>query len=119
MTPKKQTGFSRIIKASGYSLAGLKAAWQHEAAFRQEVWLLAVLAPVGLFLGHNGIERAVLIASVMMVIVTELLNSGLEAVVDRIGLAYHPLAERAKDLGSAAVFVSMAMVIIVWAVILI
>ena len=119
MTPKKPTGLSRIIKATGYSLAGIKAAWKHEAAFRQELSALTVLLPLALFLGQNGVERAILILPLMIVIITELLNSGMEAVVDRIGLEYHPLAERAKDLGSAAVFVSIAMVIIIWALILI
>lgn len=119
MSEKKPTGISRIIKATGYSLAGLKAAWENEAAFRQEVFALIVLLPLGLFLGQNGVEKALLISSVMVVLLTELLNSALEAVVDRAGLEYHPLAKRAKDLGSAAVFVSIAIVIIVWALIII
>ncbi|MBI9088417.1 MAG: diacylglycerol kinase [Desulfobacterium sp.] len=112
-------GLSRIIKAGGYSWAGLKAAWKHEAAFRQEMVALAFLAPLGLIWGENGMERALLLCSLMIVIVTELLNSALEAVVDRIGLEYHPLAKRAKDLGSAAVLISIAMVIILWALVLI
>jgi len=119
MTPQKPTGLRRIIKATGYSLAGFKAAWKHESAFRQELFLLAVLAPIGFFLGQTGMERAVLISSPMIVVVTELLNSALEAVVDRIGLDYHPLAKQAKDLGSAAVFVSITIVIIIWMLILI
>ncbi|MBU3952603.1 MAG: diacylglycerol kinase, partial [Proteobacteria bacterium] len=85
----------------------------------QELTGLAVVIPLGLFLGQNGIERAVLISSPMIVIVTELLNSALEAVVDRTGLEHHPLAKRAKDMGSAAVFVSIAIVIIVWVLVLI
>jgi diacylglycerol kinase (ATP) len=119
MTGKKPTGIDRIIKAAGYSMAGLKAAWKHEAAFRQELCALAVLLPLGFFLGHNGLERAMLISSGMMVLVTELLNSAIEAVVDRTGLEHHPLAKRAKDLGSAAVFISITIVIIIWVLILI
>lgn len=119
MSPVKPTGMTRIIKATGYSLAGIKAAWKHEAAFRQESLGVAIFLPLGLFLGQNGIERAMLAASLLMVMVTELLNSAVEAVVDRVGPEYHPLSERAKDLGSAAVFVSIALAVIVWALILI
>lgn len=119
MSPVKPIGMTRIIKAAGYSLAGIKAAWKHEAAFRQETLTVAVFLPLGLFLGQNGIERAMLAASLLMVMVTELLNSAVEAVVDRVGPEYHPLSERAKDLGSAAVFVSIALAVIVWALILI
>ncbi len=118
MTPSKPTGLDRIIKAGGYSLAGLKAAFVHEAAFRQEILALAIGLPAALFFGKTGMERAVLIASLLVVLVTELLNSALEATVDRIGLEHHPLAKRAKDLGSAAVFVSILLVIIVWALVL-
>ncbi|MBU0969598.1 MAG: diacylglycerol kinase [Proteobacteria bacterium] len=119
MSPQKPTGLLRIIKAAGYSFAGFKAAWSHEAAFRQELMGLAVVIPLGLFLGQNGIERAVLISSPMIVILTELINSAIEAVVDRIGPERHLLAKRAKDLGSAAVFVSIVIVIIVWVLVLI
>lgn len=119
MSKQKPTGLTRIIKAAGYSRAGLQAAWKHEAAFRQELALLAVLFPLGLFLGKNGMERAILISSVMIVIVTELLNSAIEAAIDRIGPEYHPMAGQAKDMGSAAVFVSIVTVIIVWILILI
>lgn len=118
MTEKKPTGLTRIIKATEYSWEGLKAAWTHEAAFRQEALALIVLAPLGLFLGENGLERALLIASVMGVVVTELINSAVEAVVDRIGPELHPLSKRAKDLGSAAVFVSIAIAVITWGLIL-
>ncbi|MFH2059471.1 MAG: diacylglycerol kinase [Pseudomonadota bacterium] len=119
MTSQKPVGLSRIMKAVQYSLAGMKAAWKHEAAFRQEAVALAVLMPLGLFIGQTNIERAVLILSLMIVILTELLNSAIEAVVDRTGLDYHPMAARAKDMGSAAVFVSIVSVIIVWTLILI
>jgi len=111
------TGLRRIVKAAGYSLAGLKAAWQHEAAFRQEAMLMVLLVPIGLWLGRSGMERALLIGSGMVVVITELLNSAVEAVVDRTGLDHHPLSGRAKDLGSAAVFVSLANVVLVWGLI--
>ena len=119
MTGKKPTGITRIIKATRYSAEGIKAAWKHEAAFRQELFALSFLLPIGLLLGQTGLERAVLIVSLMIVIVAELLNSALEAAVDRIGQDVHPLSKQAKDLGSAAVFVSLVMVIITWALILI
>jgi len=111
------TGLRRIVKATGYSLAGLKAAWQHEAAFRQEAMLMVLLVPAGVWLGRSGTERALLIGSAMVVVITELLNSAVEAVVDRTGLDRHPLSGRAKDLGSAAVFVSLANVVLVWGLI--
>ncbi len=114
MIKKKATGLVRLVNATKYSMDGLKSAWQHEAAFRQELFGLAIAVPLGLWLGQTGMEKAVLISSVMVVIVTELLNSALEAVVDRGGLDYHPLAKRAKDLGSAAVFVSILMVLTIW-----
>jgi len=119
MTPEKTTGVVRIIKATEYSMAGIKAAWKHEAAFRQELALLAILMPLGFFLGQNNIEQALLISSPLIVILTELINSALETVVDRIGLEYNPLAKRIKDMGSAAVLVSIAIVIIIWVLILI
>lgn len=111
-------GLARIIKAGGYSLAGLKAAFVHEAAFRQEIFAMVIGLPAALFFGKTGMERAVLIASLLIVLITELLNSALEATVDRIGLERHPLAKQAKDLGSAAVFVSILLVIIVWTLVL-
>ena len=111
-------GLQRIVKATGYSFSGLKTAWRGEAAFRQEVALVAILFPLGLWLGNNGIERALLTGSCMVVLITELLNSAVEAVVDRIGPEHHPLAGAAKDLGSAAVFVSLIMVVMVWGFIL-
>jgi len=119
MTKQKPTGLSRIIKAAGYSWAGLKTAWNQEAAFRQELAILAVFFPLGLFLGKTGMQRAALISSIMIVIVTELLNSAIEAAMDRVGPEYHPKAGQAKDLGSAAVFISLLIVAIVWILILI
>lgn len=119
MAEQKPTGLTRIIKAYGYSRAGIKSAWKHEAAFRQECFALAVLCPPAFFLGRNSMERAVLISSLLIVVVTELLNSAIEAVVDRIGPGYHPLSGRAKDMGSAAVLVSIVLAAMVWALILI
>ncbi|HIP53107.1 MAG TPA: diacylglycerol kinase [Chromatiales bacterium] len=111
-------GIERIVKAAGYSWLGLKAAWRHEAAFRQESILVAVLAPVALYLGENGVERALLLGSLLMVMVVELLNSAVEAVVDRFGGEQHELSGRAKDMGSAAVFVSLVCVAVVWGAVL-
>jgi len=118
MTDKKATDLDRLINATVYSLKGLKSAWRHEAAFRQELCALAIVIPLGLWLGENNVEKALLISSVMVVMVTELLNSALEAVVDRIGTDYHPLARRAKDMGSAAVFISIVIAMVVWSLII-
>jgi diacylglycerol kinase (ATP) len=111
------TGIRRIFNATFYSLAGLRAAWQHEAAFRQEVMLAVVLIPTGIWLGRNAVERSLLIGSCLLVLIVELLNSGLEAIVDRVGLEPHRLSGQAKDLGSAAVFVSLALVLVIWGLI--
>ncbi len=112
------TGFKRLRDATRYSLLGLSAAFRHEAAFRQEVAAAAVLLPLGLWLGENGLERALLCLSVLWVLVVEVLNSAVEAVVDRISDEIHPLAGRAKDLGSAAVFLSLTATVLVWLLIL-
>jgi diacylglycerol kinase (ATP) len=114
----KATGWRRVVKATGYSFCGLKTAWRTEAAFRQEVILAAILLPLAMVLGNNGLERAVLIAVCLVVLITELLNSAIEAVVDRIGPEHHPLAGAAKDIGSAAVFVALMMVATVWGLVL-
>ena len=113
------TGLKRIINAGGYSWAGLRAAYQNEAAFRQEVALCALLIPLGLWLGDDGIARALLVGSLLLVLIVELLNSAIEAVVDRIGAEQHELSGRAKDIGSAAVFVALLNVVVVWALVLI
>lgn len=118
MESEKPVGLERLIKAGGYSLAGLKAAWRQEAAFRQECALALVLVPAGLWLGGSAVERAVLVGSLFVVLIAELLNSGIEAVVDRVGLERHPLAGRAKDLGSAAVLVALINVVLTWGLIL-
>jgi diacylglycerol kinase (ATP) len=107
----------RIVNATSYSLAGLAAAWRSEAAFRQELLLAVVLVPAGLWLGRTAVERALLVGSCLVVLAVELLNSGLEAAVDRIGEEQHPLSGRAKDLGSAAVFVSLMLVLVIWSLI--
>lgn len=115
---RKKTGIPRLINASRYSLAGLKAAFKSEAAFRQEAVAAVILVPLGIFWGASGTERAMLVFSVLLVLVVELLNSGLEAVVDRVGTDFHPLSKKAKDMGSAAVFISITMAVLVWLLIL-
>jgi diacylglycerol kinase (ATP) len=109
----------RIWRAFGYSLAGLRAAWRHEAAFRQEALLLVLLAPLGLWLGDDGVERALLVGSLVLVMVVELLNSAIEAAVDRHGSEHHELAGRAKDTGSAAVLVAIVLACLTWLLVLV
>jgi diacylglycerol kinase (ATP) len=111
-------GLARIVKASVYSWRGLSAAWRHEAAFREELCLSIVLIPLGLYLGDNGVEKALLVASVMLLPLVEILNSAIEAVVDRGGLQHDELAGRAKDMGSAAVALSIALLLVVWILVL-
>ena len=111
------TGIRRIVNATFYSLAGLRAAWQHEAAFRQELMLAVVLIPAGIWLGRTAVERSLLIGSCLLVLIVELLNSGIEAIVDRVGTEPHRLSGQAKDLGSAAVFMSLTLVLVVWGLI--
>jgi diacylglycerol kinase (ATP) len=114
----KPTGITRLLKATGYSWAGLCAAWRHEAAFRQELLLVVLLGPVGLWLGDGGMERALLLGSLLLVVIVELLNSAVEAVVDRTGTEHHELSGRAKDLGSAAVLVSLLLAALIWGLVL-
>lgn len=111
---KGKTGFKRLFNAFGYSLEGFKAAYKHEDAFRQEVLLAVILIPLALWLPMIAINKALMIASVLLVIIVELLNSAIEATVDRISLENHDLAKRAKDIGSAAVLVSLINVLVVW-----
>ena len=111
---KGKTGLRRIWNALFYSFDGLKAAYRHEDAFRQEVWLALVLIPVALFLPVSGIGKALMMASVLMVLIVELLNSAVEATVDQVSLKHHRLAKRAKDIGSAAVLFSLINVAVVW-----
>lgn len=108
------TGFTRIINAAGYSWLGFKAAYKNEAAFRQELWLSIALLPVALYFADNHAERAILIASLVFILLIEILNSAIEAVVDRFGDEIHPLAGRAKDMGSAAVFLAFVVAGLVW-----
>ncbi|OGT19304.1 MAG: diacylglycerol kinase [Gammaproteobacteria bacterium RBG_16_57_12] len=115
---QKPRGLTRLIKAAGYSLAGLKAAWRHEEAFRIEVILFVILAPLALWLGETGLQRALLIGSLMLVLIAELVNSAIETVVDRFGGEQHELSGRAKDIGSAAVFIALGNVVIIWALII-
>lgn len=115
---KSGSGLARIGRAFFYSLDGLKAALRHEHAFRQELALAAVLVPVVFLLPAGGVGRALMIGSVLLVLIVELLNSAVEAVVDRVSTADHPLAKRAKDMGSAAVFLCMLNVPVCWALVL-
>ena len=114
----KPTGLVRLINAFGNTWKGYVGAFREEAAFRQELALCAVLFPLGLWLGENGVERALLVGPIFIILIVELLNSGIEATVDRIGLERHQLSGLAKDLGSAAVFTSFAMLAVVWVLVL-
>ncbi|KGT87615.1 diacylglycerol kinase [Erwinia typographi] len=113
------TGLTRIVKAAGYSWKGIRAAWQNEAAFRQEAVAAVVAAIVACWLDVDAVTRVLLIGSVVLVIIVEILNSALEAVVDRIGSELHPLSGRAKDMGSAAVLLTILLAVLVWAMLLI
>lgn len=110
--------FRRIVRAGNYSIAGLRAALRKEAAFRQEVVLFVFLAPLAIWLGRNGIERALLLGSLVLVLIVELLNSAVETTVNRISKKHHELSGRAKDIGSAAVYLSILLAIIIWALVL-
>jgi diacylglycerol kinase (ATP) len=108
------TGFKRVVDATGYTIKGLRAAWRLESAFRQETALAVVFAPTAFWLGRSLPETAMLLATLGFVLTTELLNSAIEAIVDRASPELHELAGRAKDMGSAAVFISLGTVVIVW-----
>ena len=114
----KPTGFLRVFRAFGISMKGLAGAFRNEAAFRQELALAVVVIPLGLWLGRNGIERALLVAPMFLVLVVELLNSAIEATVDRIGAERHALSGLAKDIGSAAVLTSLLLLAVVWLLVL-
>jgi diacylglycerol kinase (ATP) len=114
----KPTGFTRLFRALGVSTQGFIGAYREEAAFRQELALAVVVIPLGLWLGRNGIERALLIAPMFLVLIVELVNSAIEATVDRIGLERHKLSGLAKDVGSAAVFTSLTLLAVVWVLVL-
>ncbi len=111
-------GIDRIIHAAGYSYQGIRACWHHEAAFRQEVWLCLPMLPLSFMVTDNLAETALLITTLFLVLIMELANSAIEAVVDRIGHEYHDLSGRAKDIGSAAVFLSLLLVVTVWGLII-
>ena len=115
---KGKTGIRRLMNAFGYSLEGFKAAFRHEDAFRQEVFLAVILIPLALYLESEALHRILMIGSVFLVLIVELLNSAVEAVVDRVSIERHALAKRAKDIGSAAVFVALTNVVVTWGLIL-
>ena len=114
----KPRGLVRVMRALGASVHGLVGAFREEAAFRQELALAVLVIPLGLWLGHNGVERALLIAPMLLILIVELLNSAIEATVDRIGFEQHKLAGLAKDIGSAAVFMSFVLLAAVWLLVL-
>lgn len=115
---KGKTGLKRIINATGYSLAGFKAAFQHEAAFRQIVLLNLILIPTTFFLNITKAEQAIMVAVCLLAIIVELFNSAIEAVVDRVSLEKHALSKNAKDMGSAAQFIALSIILITWSIIL-
>ncbi len=117
MAKPDNTGIRRILRATKFSAQGLAQAWQHEAAFRQELVLVLILVPVAAWLGQTALERAVLIGCCLIVLIVELINSAIEAAIDRHGDEHHELSGRAKDMGSAAVFVSLFLVAVVWGLI--
>jgi diacylglycerol kinase (ATP) len=114
----KPQGLVRLFRAFGNSYKGFAGAFREEAAFRQELALAVVVVPLGLWLGRSGIEKALLVAPMLLVLIVELLNSAIEAAIDRIGPEHHQLSGLAKDIGSAAVFLSMLLLVTVWALVL-
>ena len=115
---KGKTGLKRLTNAFGYSIEGFKSAFKNEDAFRQEFILAIILIPTGILIGENGFQKALLVSSILAVLIVELLNSGIEATVDRISLEKNSLAKRAKDIGSAAVFLTIVNAILTWLIIL-
>ena len=118
MANQNAKGLKRLINACIFSVAGFKATWKHEEAFRQEVILFVISTPVAIWFGQTNIEKLLLIGSVVLVMLVELLNTAVESVVDRVGLEHHELSGRAKDIGSAAVMMSLAWAAVTWALIL-
>jgi diacylglycerol kinase (ATP) len=116
--PKNNRGIRRLINAARWSIKGFRSTFRNEEAFRQELLLLPILAPLGYWLGQTGVERALLIGSLFIVLIVELLNSAVESVVDRIGPEQHKLSGRAKDQGSAAVFLALLLVALTWVLVL-
>lgn len=119
MANQNASGWHRIVGAFGFSMQGFKACYELEEAFRQEVWALIPLLPLGLWLGETPLERAMLSGSLLIVLIVELLNSAIEANVDRVGLERHELSGRAKDIASAAVFLSIVLAASIWGLLLI
>ena len=119
MGNKNENLIGHIKNAFIYTFAGLKSAWKNELAFRGEVVVAIIMVPLGIWLGRSAVEQALLIASILLILLTELLNSALEAVVDRIGPQKHELSKRAKDMGSAAAFISMVTAALVWIIIVV
>ena len=111
---KGRTGLDRVIHATGYSMAGLTTAYRGESAFRQEFWLAVAMAPVAFWIGRSWVEVALLLGSLLLVLIVELLNSGIEAAIDRVSLEWHELSKRAKDFASAAVFLSLVLCAGIW-----
>ena len=111
---KGKQGLTRLINALGYSRDGLAAAWRNEAAFREEVLLAIVAIPLAIVLGPTGVDRALMIGAILLILIVEILNSGLEAVVDKASPEKHELAKRAKDMGSAAVLLSLVNAVVIW-----
>jgi diacylglycerol kinase (ATP) len=118
MQTEDNKGLRRLINALRWTVRGMKSTFKHEEAFRQEVYLVLVLLPLGLWLGEDGAEKALLTAPLLIVLVVELMNSAIESVVDRISTDHHKLSGRAKDQGSAAVFVSLSLVTLCWVLVL-
>lgn len=117
--PTKKKGLARLLSAAGYSVAGLRSAFRSEEAFRLEVFTLILAVPMALWLGESAVERVLLVGSVLLLLIVELLNTAVEAVVNRVGLEFHELSRQAKDIGSAAVFVCMVLAAVVWIALLI
>ena len=115
---KGKTGLRRVLNAFNYSMAGLRAAFSCEDAFRQEIWLTLVAIPLAVWLGDSALARAMMIGSILLVLIVELVNSAIEATVDRVSLERHQLAKRAKDIGSAAVLIALINAAVVWGLVL-
>ncbi|MDD8059640.1 MULTISPECIES: diacylglycerol kinase [Shewanella] len=118
MKPANNHGLKRVFRATGFSMKGLKAAWKNEAAFRQEAVLALLMLPIALLMDVSTTERLLMIMTLMIVLIVELINSAIEAVVDRVGAERHPLSGQAKDIASAAVFVSLVMCAMTWGTVL-
>jgi diacylglycerol kinase (ATP) len=118
MQGENNVGLRRLVNAMRWSMKGFRSTYKNEEAFRQEVLLLIILGPLGLYLGDNGIEKVLLVGPLLIVLIVELLNSAVESVVDRISTENHKLSGRAKDQGSAAVFVSLVLVALCWVMVL-